>query len=248
MTTIPGKAGDRAREGRFFIAMAVLMLIVVTAGFLPTTFLPFVREPGVPSPFESVLFVHGAVSAAWMCLFIIQPFLIQAGRVRQHRALGMIGVGIAALVVVLGFWAALAAAARPDGAALRAMGLRGIGLFGGNLLMFGVLVGLAVAYRRNGGAHKRLMYLATVNMLQAPMVRITGMLNFPLIAGAMKAHLLAYAFILPLVAWDAAVHRRIHPATLWGGLAILMFLPTRYQLTDTAVYRGIAQSLVEFVR
>jgi len=47
------------------------------------------------------------------------------------------------------------------------------------------------------------------------------------------------------VAWDAVVLRRIHPATLWGGLATVIFLPIRYQLIDTAVYRGIAQWLVD---
>jgi len=127
------------------------------------------------------------------------------------------------------------------------MGLRGVGFFGCNLLMFGILVGLAVAFRRNGMSHKRLMFLATVNMLQAPIVRITGMMSFPLIAGAMEAHLLAYGFILPLVAWDAVVLRRIHPATLWGGLAIVISLPIRYQLIDTDAYRGIAQWLVDVV-
>ena len=221
------------------------MLLVVVAGFAPTTFLRPLLEPGERAPYEKVLVVHGALSAAWMVLFIVQPLLVQTGKITQHRRLGTIGAGVASLVVIIGFWATLVAAGRPEGAALPAMGLRGVGMFGANLLMFGALVLLAIAFRHNGPFHKRLMFLGTVNMLQAPIVRITDMMSFAVITGPIKAHLLAYAFILPLVVWDVITLRRIHPATLWAGIAIVLSLLVRYLIVDTEAYRHIAQWLVD---
>lgn len=73
--------------------------------------------------------------------------------------------------------------------------------------MFGVLVGLAVAFRRDGPSHKRLMYLATINLLQAVIVRIPAAVLYD--PEQMTTFLLAYTFIAPLVVWDIATLRRI---------------------------------------
>jgi uncharacterized membrane protein YozB (DUF420 family) len=96
--------------------------------------------------------------------------LIRSRRVRWHRMAGWVGAVIAASVVVTGSLAAVLSAAGGSNATLPPMPLDFMGVIVSGVLMFGAFVGLAVMYRRNLPAHKRLMYLATVNLLQAAVV------------------------------------------------------------------------------
>jgi hypothetical protein len=82
-------------------------------------------------------------------------------------------------------------------------------------------------------------------LLQAAIVRIPFAFLYD--AGPVTTFLLAYSFILPLVVWDIGVFRRIHPATLWGGLAIVVSLPVRLWISGTAVWLTTAKWAVDLV-
>ena len=89
------------------------------------------------------------------------------------------------------------------------------------------------------------MYLATINLLQAAIVRIP--VAFLYDAGPVTTFLLAYTFIAPLVIWDIGALRRIHPATLWAGLAMVVSLPVRLWISGTAVWLTAAKWVVDLV-
>lgn len=55
------------------------------------------------------------------------------------------------------------------------------------------------------------------------------------------------AFVAPLVAWDLASRRRLHPATLWGGLAFLVSGPLRDAATDRPAWRAASQWAVSLL-
>ena len=236
----------RLRESRFFIAIALFMALVVFIGFSRSLFLPFILPPDPLASTDAIYYAHGSISAAWIALFVIQPVLIRKGFIQQHRKLGSVGVGLAILVVLLGFWAALDSAARHPNNPLPATELDFLGVITFNLLMYGVLVGFAVALRRDGASHKRLMYLATLNMLQPAIVRLP--FEFVTASGPLTSFWLGSAMVLPLVVWDAAVFRRLHPATLWAGLAIVFSIPFRQWLTGTSTWLGVAQWAVDLYR
>jgi hypothetical protein len=87
-------------------------------------------------------------------------------RVRLHQRLGYAGVVLAALVIVVGFVTALRAA--KYGSASTTPGVLPLAflivpLF--DLLMFAILFGAAVYYRRRPATHKRLMLLTVINFL-----------------------------------------------------------------------------------
>jgi len=44
-----------------------------------------------------------------------------------------------------------------------------------------------------------------------------------------------------IVAWDLASRGRIHPATLWGGLAIVVSQPLRLVLSSTEAWAAVAR-------
>ena len=50
------------------------------------------------------LYVHGVALTAWFALALIQPWLIESGRITLHRRLGIVGVSLAIGVVITGLW------------------------------------------------------------------------------------------------------------------------------------------------
>ena len=52
---------------------------------------------------------------------------------------------------------------------------------------------------------------------------------------------MADLFIVACIVYDLATLRRVHPATLWGGLAIVVSQPLRLALSGTAVWLGFAR-------
>ena len=48
-------------------------------------------------------------------------------------------------------------------------------------------------------------------------------------------------FLVPLVVWDLATRRRLHPATLWAGLAVLASQPFRLWVSGTAAWLAFAR-------
>jgi FtsH-binding integral membrane protein len=237
---------DRRREHLFFIGMALAMTLVVFIGFARSFFMSFLwteHDPHASS--EPVYYIHGAFAAAWMAISVIQPLLIARRRVKWHRQVGWLGAAVAGLVVLASIVVLLASAARPADSALPPTPLDVLGVLLSGIGMFGVLVGLAIAFRRDGPSHKRLMFLATINLLQAAIVRIP--LAFLYDAGPLTTFLLAYTFIVPLVVWDIGVLRRMHPATRWGGLGLIASLPVRLWLSRTAVWLTAAKWAVDLV-
>jgi hypothetical protein len=237
---------NRRYESLFFIAIALAMMFVVFVGFARSFFLSFLwpeHDPYASS--EPVFYVHGTIFAAWMAFAVVQPTLVGGGSVKWHRRFGWVGALLAIFVVLLGILVALLAAARPAGSALPVLPLNLFGVIASGILMFGLLVGLAVVFRRDAQSHKRLMLLATINLLQAPIARMP--LAFVHNLSPVKTFLLAYVFILPLVIWDISVLRRIHPVTLWGGLGIIASLPLRFWMSSTETWLTVARWAVHLV-
>src|SRR5262245_50445081 len=135
---------------------------------------------------------------------------------------------LAAAVIATGIAAAVIAARRPTGfidildppQVFLAIPLLG-------LIQFAVLVILAYRWRAHAQAHKRLMVLATLSIISAAVIRwpFDFMFGASPVPGFAMFDLVALAFLLPLVAWDLATLRRLHPATLYGGLAMIAMAP-----------------------
>ncbi|HET9338420.1 MAG TPA: hypothetical protein VFQ55_05435 [Casimicrobiaceae bacterium] len=230
---------DRApsSERRFYTGISIAILATVLVGFARSFFLRPLF-PDWPSPTERVFYVHGAVFTAWIVLLVTQASFVAAGRTDIHRRTGGFGAGLAALMVVLGVYAALIAARRPGGfidVPVPPMQFLAVPFF--DLMLFGSLVALAIAKRGEPQAHKRLMLLATINLTTAAIARwpVVSTLGPPAVFGATDL------FIVALAAWDVRTRGRLHPATLWGGLAILVSQPLRLLVSGTEVWQAFAR-------
>lgn len=219
----------RRTEGRFYIGMALAAVAIAVAGFGPA----LVDTASRKAPLTGAVAAHGAVFGAWLLFFLTQTILVPNGHIAVHRQLGYLGTGLAVLMVVTGYVTSIAMARRgydlsgdlmytgPDVLFILAFQL-------GDLASFGLLVGVAVWYRRRPNVHKRLMLLAVVGALTpAALTHIWG--HSPALR-EIKAPIILIPLI-PLL-FAGAVHDRlsrgrIHPVSVWVPLALLLWTVLR---------------------
>jgi len=243
-TAFPSRARWTA-ERRFFTGLSLAALVVVYVGFARTFFLrPWF--PDAPAPTESIFLVHGLVFACWCVLLLMQTSLVAFGRYDAHRALGIVGAALAAAMVVLGLAGALVAASRSTGfVGVPVPPLQFLIVPVVDVALFATFVTLAVLRRHDAQAHKRWMILGTVNLLVAAFARWPGVISIP---NPLVFMGLADLFIVALVVWDLRTRGRVHPATLWGGLALIVSQPLRLALSGSAAWLAIAGWAVSLVR
>jgi len=224
----------RRRERLFYMGMAMAILVTVFAGFSRSYFLK--AQFGTP-PLSLLLHLHGLVFTSWVLLFLAQTTLVAARRADIHRRLGVFGGVLAALVLVLGTATAII---RVKGGSAPVPGVPplaflAIPLF--DMLLFAILVGAAFYYRHRADVHKRLMTLGTIALLPAPIARLPY--EF-MKAGPPAFFGVADLFIVALLVYDLATRRRVHPATIWGGLLILASQPVRLMIAGTPAWLAFA--------
>jgi len=241
MTTTHALTRSRtSAERAFYGGMSLVILATVCLGF-GRSFLLRPWFPEVHVPPERFFLVHGSAFLGWCVLLVVQVLLVAQRRVALHRRLGVLGGALAAVMVVLGVTGAVIAARRPGGfvdVPVPPLQFLAVPLF--DMLLFGGLVGAALALRRDPQSHKRLMLIGTVSLLVAAIARwpfLDAQTGPPVFFG------LTDLYLVPLVVWDVATRRRLHPATLWGGLALLVSQPLRFFLSETAGWLVFARWL-----
>ena len=235
---MPGRVNDR----RLYILAAIVTPLIVLAGFARTYYLkPFFNTPDLPG---RIVHLHGIVMTAWVLLFITQVSLVATRRTRVHQRLGIAGGVLAALVVIVGILTALFAAARGATPGPPALAFLVVPL--GDMLVFSVLIGLALYFRRKLQVHKRLMLLAAINLLTPAIARIP--LSFIANGGPLAFFGLTDLVLLAFVAYDTVKHRRLHPVFLWGSIFIIAMQPLRLLLAGTSVWMNFAAALVALVK
>lgn len=227
----------RQRTRRFYVGMAIAIAVTVFAGFSRTYFLK--AYYGTPE-LSRLLHLHGLVFTTWVLFFLAQTTLVAAGKTYIHRRMGVAGAVLAALVVVLGTTTAIL---RVKGGAAPIPGVSGLSflavpLF--DMLVFAILVGSALYFRRRLEAHKRLMTLGMIALTSAPIAR----LHFPMLPpGPPTFFGLTDLFIVAMLVYDLITRRRIHPATIWGGLLIVASQPLRLMISGTPAWLAFASWL-----
>lgn len=229
------RAGSSAqRERLFFGGMAIVLAATVLAGFSRTYY--FNDLAATPFPLTPLLHLHGAVYSLWMLLLVTQTTLISRGHVAWHRRLGFAGIALGASMIVLGTAVAIT---RTASGAIRDVGppplaFFAVPIFG--MLVFASLFGAAVLLRRKSAAHKRLMLLATLELVTAAVSRLPFVENW----GPIGFFGVTDLFVLAVILYDLATLKRIHPATVWGGLFFMLSQPLRLIVGGSAPWLSFA--------
>jgi len=189
-----------AREDRLpSLVWLALIWVGMIAGFgvdMPR----FLHESPPPS---IVVNVHAVVFTVWLLLLTAQVLLVVSDRVALHRRLGWFTAGWAGLMFVLGLWTAMVAKA-PVASGPASPQFLSVNF--GSLIAFVLLVLWGVALRGNPAAHKRIMILSTIAILDPGYGRLSGWL-WP----EPQSMLMWYFFnfygdmlvLTAMVAWDA---------------------------------------------
>jgi hypothetical protein len=233
------------RDRLFFSGMALLILIIVIVGFAPTFYLAPLF-PGRPAPAERFFYVKGVIFSAWFLLLPVQCGLIALRRVVLHRTLGIAGATIAVLMVISGIWGALIAAGRPGGfIAVSAPPLMFLVEPFFDMVTFASLVGLALIWRRDRAAHKRLMLLGSLAIIDAAAARWPFVPAVHPIWGPVA---MVVILVLALATYDLSTRSRPHPVTLWAGGALILSFPLRFWIGASTAWQHVAATVVDWAR
>ncbi len=221
-------AGRRPARSKFFVWIALAMLVVIALGFGKSFFL---RPVFTDKPLPTYLIMHGATMTAWHLLFLLQASLAAFGRIDLHRRVGMAGVALAIAVVVTAVVVNLNLVPRMQGLGLinNAEQARQGASFAlasmSSLLPFAVLVLLAVLWRRKPAVHKRLMFWSVVWTLGPAFTRERPLGAFldPLVAPYLPFFPSDLFWLAALMLYDWKTLHRIHPATYVPFILLALF-------------------------
>jgi hypothetical protein len=231
-------------------AVAVLLLAITLLGFQKFYLHGHTaRGAELPGSEKGLLIAHGVAMTLWILLFAVQPFLIAGGNRRLHITLGMFGAGLAACIVPLGVWVAIAMAkAEPN--AMHSGGLNArqfLFVQFTNMLTFGTLTAVGIVARRHPMIHRPMLLLATLAVMGAAFGRVAPLRQ--LIFGTMWVHWFG-PYFYPLVvgvgflATKTALTRTFD-RWLAGGLAALIVIDlVAMNVARTNTWESVAQLLV----
>lgn len=202
----------------WFIPFFVAMLIA----FWPSYFSRITQQPSYHAH------AHGLAMILWCAMLIAQASLVRLGRPALHRQLGKLSYVLVPLIVIttvnfIHF--------RVQGVTqLGNLGLYLLALILNALVVFVILFGLAIYYRRDRAMHSRYM-LCTIFPLFTPITdRLIGA-HMPSLVGLVPridgapilptvGFLLADAMLVALAVWDWRVNRRVNVFPVALGLLV----------------------------
>lgn len=221
-------------DRRFHLAAAVAAALITVVGFSPTFFARPTTLPALPW----LVMLHGVVFSGWLVAYALQSALITVKRRDLHRALGYWFVGLGAAMVVLGLVTAVEAVRRGAHGAFSddPRVFMVIPFF--DFVLFAGFLGAGYWRRRSPEAHKRLMLLATIDLIGPAMARMAQQSTRPLFSEhfPMWAFAGMMLFIVIASVYDLTTRRRVHPAYLWGAFILTASGPIRFSLGGTAAW------------
>lgn len=217
MATLVARPVKTRIDDVYFVGISIAILGMVVAGFSRSYFF----KGMILAPLPSILIhVHGAVFSAWVLLFVVQTILVARRNIPLHRKLGYAGAVLAGLMVVLGISATISSVHAGHTPSIFTPPMF-LALNLGGIVFFGSFVAGAVILRNNRPVHKRLMLLATLNLLPPATTRL---FVFILHKPELNAPTL-FAFTLSLIVFDLISRRRPYAVTVIGSILVLSIFP-----------------------
>jgi hypothetical protein len=197
----------------FYFCMSLVMAALVLWGFSRTVNANlFHANP--PRPL--LLWMHGAAFATWIVFFIAQSALVRVRKVSVHRFLGWFGAGLATLMVALGFTIAVVMT-RFDIVVLQQKGVDAfLSIPFSDMMVFGPCIAMAIYWRKKPEHHRRLIFVATCELMDAAIGRFDFFFNHNLFYPALDL-----LIVLGMVR-DWMVDGRVHKVYLYALPALIV--------------------------
>jgi hypothetical protein len=163
-------------HSRWFYSIASLTLLVLTFIGFQLFYLKGQAFPGRPltPPIRMLVITHGILMSAWMLLSAVQPLLVGSRMKRVHMKLGILGVLLAAAMVVVGIRVGIESAryTPPDFLlfGLDPKQFMAVPVIG--IIVFALFVLVGVRYRKRPEMHRPIMFMASLSVVAAALGRM----------------------------------------------------------------------------
>src|SRR5919112_1705518 len=204
---INANALRRPSDRPLFLTAAILFPLVVLAGYFKSYY--FSAFFDVPSVANMLVHAHAAVMTLWVVYFSAQIALIRTKNVRLHMTMGLVGVGLAALVVAVGtataYDAQLVRGSAPPGVNPHSFFVLPML----DMALFVVFFSGAIYYRKRPTEHKTLMLMTAIAFMLAA---------------------------LACLGWHTAKHRKLNKVFAASVLLVIAAHPLRIALLNSEAW------------
>lgn len=241
-TLAPLRTKIGADSKYFYFHMAIACAVIAFVGFVPTYWQPLAAGALKTNP---VIHIHGMLYFAWTLFYVFQTWLAASGQVARHRSVGLIGVSFATAMTIFGVLVTIqlmrdftAVGRAGAGEAFAIVAIVGIVFFAACIL-------LALVNLRRPETHKRLMLLATVSILAAPVARwffilVPALGHPPSVPSAVGPACVTFLLIVIAMIHDWRTRGRPHPVYVIGGTVFIILNFLQIPVSQTQSWHAIA--------
>jgi len=224
----------------FYSSLSILAALIVAGGFW-NTYWKGAFDGSIQKSW--VVDLHAAVFVGWIVLFIAQATLIFRGRTDVHRKVGKFGILYGFVIIGMGLFVSLhqLAVGVEAGNAAEAQGFLLIPLV--DMIVFPAFFGAAIYYRRKPELHRRLMLVATTELLTAAVARL-NLENY--VTAHWSVFVIWLSPIYLAMIYDYLTKRIIHPVYVIG-IIVLSLTMLRVFATQTEAWLSIARMITRWV-
>ena len=221
----------------FYLCMSLVMAGLVVWGFSHTVDTNLIHAK---PPRPLLLWIHGAAFSTWVVFFTFQSGLVRLRKVSVHRFLGWFGAGLATGMVALGFTIAVVMA-RFDTVVLHQKGADAfLSIPFADMIIFGSCMAAAIYGRKRPEYHRRLVFIATCELMDAAIGRFDFWFDHNLFYPGLD-------FLIGLgMVRDWVVDGRVHKVYLYAlpPLVVVQSLAMYAWRVDPAWWQGITHRIL----
>lgn len=201
----------RLRPQRWFYSSLSILAAMMVAGGFWNTYWKGLIDGSIDKSW--VVDLHAAVFVGWVVLFMTQAALIFRGRTDVHRKVGKFGIVYGFVIIGMGLFVSLNQLATrvAAGEVAEAQAFLLIPLV--DMIIFPIFFVAAIYYRRKPELHRRLMLVATTELLTAAVARL-NLDNY--LTAHWSVFVIWLAPIYLAMIYDYLTQRIIHPVYVIG--------------------------------
>jgi hypothetical protein len=230
-------------ERIFFLSMMAALILLDVWGFAHSFYFRSILTPPStyldrPDWMRWAFMIHGTLFTCWIALFATQTMLVGSKQLPLHKKIGKATYPLFFAILAYGLFIGWVGAKHGfhdvpfDSVTFSALPWLVI-------LAFGALAWAGLNERRDPQRHKRLMLLATLALSDAGIARVS-------VFHSILPPWLDFTpfMIIPLVVWDLATLRKVHRATVWGGLLVAGALLLSIPIGASKPWHAIVEPLI----
>lgn len=240
---------------RFFVTASAVCLAVGVIGFAPTYWVPLLQGRLTIAPLAHL---HALAFYGWLLLFLRQSQLAASREIGRHRELGVAGVALATAMCFIGLGMTIVSIRQAEAAGFgrEAHAFAVVPISG--IVLFAALFVVALRNVARPEIHKRLMFVNTVQMLQAATGRWfllffgpalppgATALPPPPVAVSIGPGLIVDLLIVWGMVHDHRTRGRVHPVYWMAGGIVLAVQVLRVPVSLMPQWQTVTQGLLAF--